>query len=671
MKARTLSLICIAGLMIVIIESAKSQPAENSLLLKRASVEYQNLRYADAIKVLQRVLEKDPNNLRALEMIAASNRKIKNYDETLHWYGELCKHKSIKPEWALYYAEALASKQKYEESRYWYAKYSGMKPADRRANAFSKADLNLIAGNSGNYKIRFLNINSDDSEYSPMYYKNGLLFISNRPHDLRFVFQWDRTSYSDMYIVDDLKSIVEVEPSNAPEEEKSRVVLPDTKNRSLIGLLKSSGKQEIHNNEEPYLLKGKVRSSYHEGPAALLPEGNLIFTRNNYISGKSEQSKTGINKLKLFTASGTEWEKITPFPYNNNEYSIGHPAVSEDGKMLIFASDMPNGFGGTDLYYCLRKSEEDKWGKPVNLGPEVNTEGNEQFPYLHPNGKLYFSSNGHPGLGGLDIFEVLIKDMKAAGVPRNMGADINSSVDDFGFIQDKEEKTGFFSSNRRGNDDIYRFERVKFSNNLQDRFRETIIMDSPKENIGISSSELVPVQGGTQMLSAGTQLPSSAEDVITDTNYRTLMNLTQTGSSKDSVMVNCIALKRSFTFENIYYDFNHSGIRTDAAKTLDRIAELMKKNPGINILSASHTDNRASVEYNNKLSLKRGESVRNYLVSKGIDRGRIEVYFYGESRLAHSCKEGLRCPESDQQKNRRTEFEVLLNGVNIAYLNCK
>lgn len=659
------------SLMIGIMQSVKSQPAENNPLLKRASVEYQNLRFADAIKVLHRVLEKDPNNLRALEMIAESNRKIKNYDETVHWYGELCKQKSIKPEWALYYAEALASKQKYEESRYWYAKYSGMKPADRRANAFSKADLNLIAGNSGNYKIRFLNINSDDSEYSPMYYKNGLLFISNRPHDLRFVFQWDRTSYSDIYIVDDLKSIVEAEPSNATEEEKTGMPIRDTKDRSLIGLLKSSGEKEIHTNEEPYLLKGKVRSSYHEGPAALLPEGNLIFTRNNYISGKSEQSKTGINKLKLFTASGTEWEKITPFPYNNNEYSIGHPAVSEDGKMLIFASDMPNGFGGTDLYYCLRKSEGEKWGKPVNLGPEINTEGNEQFPYLHPNGKLYFSSTGHPGLGGLDIFEVLIKDMKAAGVPRNMGADINSSVDDFGFIQDKEEKTGFFSSNRRGNDDIYQFERVQFSNNLQEHFRETIIMDNPKENFGISRSEPAHVPAGTQMLSAGTQLPSSAENVITDTKPGTLMNLTQTESSKDSVMTNCIALKKNFTFENIYYDFNHSGIRTDAAKTLDRMAELMKKYPGINILSASHTDNRASVEYNNKLSLKRGESVRNYLVSKGIEKGRIEVHFYGESRLVHSCKAGLRCSESDQQKNRRTEFEVLLNGVNIAYLNCK
>ncbi|MFA5245275.1 MAG: OmpA family protein [Pedobacter sp.] len=674
-KFRKLNLIFTIGLIIGTLQPAKSQLAKNNSLLRRATIEYQNLRFTDAIKVLQRVLEKDPHNVSALEMIAGSNRKIKNYDEALYWYGELCKQKNIRPEWALYFAEALANKQKYEESKQWYSKYAVMRPTDRRADAFSKADFKLMQANTGNYKIKFLNINSEDSEYSPIYYKNGLLFISNRTQNTRFVFQWDRSSYSDIYILDDLKSIQEIEPPHTPIDEiekENKFIFPsETRNNSLIGLLKSSGKKDPRNEDEPYLLKGKVRSTYHEGPAVLLPEGNLMFTRNSYISGRPAQSKTGINKLNLLTASGKDWERITPFPFNNNEYSTGHPAISPDGKMLIFASDMPNGFGGTDLYYCLRRGEGEKWSKPVNLGPEINTEGNEQFPYLHNNGKLYFSSTGHPGLGGLDIFGVVLKDMKVRGVPRNMGAGINSSGDDFGFIQDEEGKSGFFSSNRRGNDDIYQFERIKSDLIQKNENIDTVTTDRSGEFTMSILRESNHELKKSNMPTVGRQLHSGTGSISADTTLNVVRSLNKMDNSLDSAIDSCKVLKKNFTFENVYYDLNRADIRPDAALILNRIAELMKKNPETRILSASHTDSRASIEYNNKLSLRRGESVRNYLVSKGIDKKQIEVRYYGKSRLINSCKEGVSCPESEQQKNRRTEFEVLLNGVNIAHLICK
>lgn len=695
MKIVKYSILLIIFAQIGVIQSVIAQQIEYSPLLRKALIEYQGLRYISAIKELQKVVEKDPENLIAIEMLANSNRYIKNYDESLYWYGELCKSENIKPEWALYYAEALANKQKYEESEQWYRRFLSMKPTDRRANAFSKASFSAIANNIGEYKIKYSNINTDDSEYSPMYYKSGLIFVSNRQQKTRYVFQWDRTSYSDLYILDDLKSLSAEAPDstsiiNGGRKATKSSASGDNSSNSLIGLL-SSGKKEEAKSDEPYLLRGKVKSSYHEGPSVLLPEGSLLFTRNNFISGKVSSSKAGVNKLKLFTASGPGWDKISPFPYNNNEYSVGHPALSADGNVLVFSSDMPRGFGGTDLYYCVRTGEGKKWGRPVNLGPKINTEGNEQFPYLHKNGKLYFSSTGHPGLGGLDIFEVVLKDMKAIGTPRNMGADINSSADDFGFILDEKEKAGFFSSNRRGNDDIYEFEHLSYTVKLKGLVIDavsnqaipaskviirhngkvdTILTNDKGEFTKVLSKQADYELGGSKLAYVSRQEFISTAGITVDTTLNVVLKLNRTENLQQWVIDNCETLKKNFNLGNIYYDLDKDEIRSDAIPTLDRVAEVMKRNPEISIISASHTDSRANDDYNRQLSMRRGMAARSYLISKGIDGRRIEVQYYGKSRLINACVEGVPCPEEEQQLNRRTEFEVVLHGVNINQLNC-
>lgn len=696
MKIIKYSILLIIFALIGVIEPVISQQIDYSPLLRKALIEYQGLRYVSAIKELQKVVEKDPENLTAIEMLANSNRYIKNYDESLYWYGELCKIEHIKPEWALYYAEALANKQRYEESEQWYRRFLSMKPADRRANAFSKASFSAIANNIGEYRVKFSNINTDDSEYSPMYYKDGLIFVSNRQQKTRYVFQWDRTSYSDLYILDNLKSLsAEIPDSNSiangGKKTAKIAASADNSSNSLIGLL-SSGKKEEGKSNEPYLLRGKVKSSYHEGPSVLLPEGSLLFTRNNFISGKVSSSKTGVNKLKLFTASGPGWDKISPFPYNNNEYSVGHPALSADGNILVFSSDMPRGFGGTDLYYCVRTGEGKKWGRPVNLGPKINTEGHEQFPYLHKNGKLYFSSTGHPGLGGLDIFEVVLKDMKAIGTPRNMGADINSSADDFGFILDEKQEKGFFSSNRRGNDDIYEFEHLTYTVNLKGLVVDavsnqaitgskviirnngkvdTLLTNDKGEFTKVLSKQADYELSGSKLAYVSRQEFISTVGITVDTTLNVVLKLNRTENLQQWVMDNCETLRKNFNLGNIYYDLDKDEIRPDAFATLDRIAEIMKRNPEISIISASHTDSRANDDYNRRLSMRRGMAARSYLISKGIDGRRIEVQYYGKSRLINACVEGVPCPEEEQQLNRRTEFEVILHGVNINQLNCK
>lgn len=670
-----------------------AQQVDNSPLLRKAIIEYQNLRFTSAIKELEIVLKKDPENISAQELMAGSNRNIKNYQEALRWYTELCKLKNIKPEWALYYAEALANSEQYEKSEQWYRKFLSMKPADRRAYAFSKANFNAFSQNAGEFNVRYSSINTDASEYSPMYYKDGLLFISNRQQKTRYIFQWDRTSYSDMYIIKDLKDITEAKPDSfkSPDKQKSsKFIASNDGERSLMSLF-SSSKVTEDPGAEPYLLRGKVRSSYHEGPAVLLPEGSLLFTRNNYIGGKASKSRMGINKLKLYTASGLEWDKITSFPYNNNEYSTGHPAVSADGNILIFASDMSRGFGGTDLYYSVRTGEGKKWGRPVNLGPRVNTEGNEQFPYLDKNGKLYFSSTGHPGLGGMDIFEVVLKDLKAIGTPKNMGSDINSSSDDFGFIQDEEGKSGFFSSNRRGNDDIYQFSRMTYSVVLKGRvidaatnnplpgikvilrhngIADTILTNSTGEFNKVLAKETDYELSGSRVSYVSRQSYVSTSGITVDSTLNVVLKLNKSENMQKWVMDNCVSLKKTFHLKNIYYDLDRSEIRPDAIPVLDEIAEIMRKNPEISVISASHTDSRATESYNRDLSLRRGEEARSYLISRGIAGSRIEVKYYGKSRLINTCTEGVLCPENEQQLNRRTEFEVILNGVNITQMNC-
>ena len=672
----------------------QAQPLDNNSVMRKAIIEYQSLRFTSAIKELTRVLETDPENLVAQEMMAGSNRNIKNYEAALNWYGKLCKQKSIKPEWALYYAEALANREKYEESELWYRNFLSLKPNDRRAEAFSNANMDAFSANAGEYSVVYSSINTDASEYSPMYFKDGLLFISNREQKNRHVFQWDKTSYSDMYVVNDLGDITEGEPDSAKRAEKlkaSRYTASYDRERSLMSLFSSSKVNEGPTNE-PHLLRGKVKSTYHEGPAVLLPEGSLLFTRNNYIGGKAGKSNEGVNKLKLYTASGTGWDKITSFPYNDNEYSTGHPAISRDGKVLVFSSDMPRGFGGTDLYYCVRTGEGRKWGRPVNLGPKINTEGHEQFPYLDKDGKLYFSSTGHPGLGGLDIFEVILKDLKPVGKPKNLGIDINSSSDDFGYIQDEEGKTGFYSSNRRGNDDIYQFTRTAYTVTLKGQIvdangnrplegsriilRQNGIVDTLKANAKGEFTRILKKEtdyelSGSKLSYVSRQNYISTNGIKKDSTINVVIKLNRAENIQQWVMDNCVSLKKTFTLKNIYYDLDKAVIRRDSQSALDEITEILRKNPEITIITASHTDSRATESYNRNLSLRRGEAARAYLIGKGIDGSRIEVKYYGKSRLLNSCVEGVLCPEEEQQANRRTEFEVLMNGVNVSQLNCE
>lgn len=680
----------------------QAQQNKNTALIKRAEKEYNSLRYVSTIVLLQEALKKDTLQTMQKEMIANSYRKIKDFDNAAIWYSKLNLAKDFKPEWALHYAEVLANQKKYQESEKYYQKYLSTASTDVRVANFAKSyqSISNLAKDQGLYKVSYTDLNTINSEYSPAFYKDGLIFSSNRNrYDVtKTMFGWDETPFSDLYVVNQLHTIKVVNTDSLLKEvrkdsvrlkklykvndDDTRPTSNDTKvlgNISLSFKLDTLGQLFVLNQNAKFV-GGKVNTKYHEGSAVALTDGSLIFTRNNMFNGKTSKSKEGINKLKLFTASGPNWETITAFPYNNDEYSVGHPAVNKAGTLLIFSSDMPGGFGGVDLYYSKRSSNTAIWEKPVNMGKLVNTEGDEMFPSITRDSILFFASTGHVGLGGLDIFQVGLKEETAIGTVINLGAPINSSVDDFGLIKAEDGKTGFFTSNRRGNDDIYSFV------TLQPIPKKIVVVEQPiyslegkvlnkdnKQPIALATVVLTtpngdPVQVKTDdqgnfkfKLSPKTDYSLAGEK----TGYMKANggNLTTNGLKKSEVLkrdlyMNQIVIGKAIKIDNIFYDFDKFNIRPDAALELDKLVTVLKENPTIWIELGSHTDSRGNDLYNQKLSQNRANSAVAYIISRGISKERITAKGYGETMLVNNCGNGVQCTVEAHQLNRRTEFKI-------------
>lgn len=674
--------------------------------MKKAAADFQSLRYMAAIGNLNKVLTKDSTNVVAQDMLAYSHKMVKNYPEALKGYERLVKQKSIKPEWALYYAESLASDQQYESSEGWYRRYLNLVPADKRAALFARANANNFNQNLGNWSIYFLNINTQNSEYSPAFYQNGLLFSSNRKtaKPVKRTFQWDQTPFTNLYYVPKLGDLKVVNPDSLLMLAKAQKdhhykfndddTAPTSNDTKTLGNYHASVVRDTLASILPaplnlQLLKGNINTRYHEAAAAVFPDGSIIYTRNNFVNGRVQKSVNGINKLKLYTASGDGFNKISEFPHNSNEYSTGHPTLNENGSIMIFASDRPGGFGGTDLYYTVR-SGSGTWNTPVNMGKRINTEGNELFPYLD-NNTLYFASTGHAGLGGLDIFEVALREMSPIDQPKNMGAPINSPKDDFSLIKSADGKQGYFSSNRRGNDDIYQFKRT-----VQLIMLQGIVTDA-RTRIPLANSRLVMRHvGGADTLNTNAkgeykrELPKdrdyeltahksgfvnkiafvTSQGITQDSVIQLDIKLNKVETQQQTVLSNCEALKRTFAVNNIYYDLDRSEIRSDAIPALEELFQLMRKYPEISVITSSHCDSRASDDYNRKLSLRRGHAAKAFLVKKGINADRIQVEYYGKTRIINRCYEDVPCSEQDQQLNRRTEFDIIIHGVNITRQDC-
>jgi len=416
-------------------------------------------------------------------------------------------------------------------------------------------------------------------------------------------------------------------------------------------------------------LPGEVNGRFHDGPAVLSADGRtMYFTRSDYFRFRLNKDGNGTSHLMLFRAElqpDGRWGKVSSFAYNGEDFSAGHAALSADGSALYYVSDMPGGFGGTDLYVCERTA--DGWGLPRNLGPTVNTPGNEMFPTMRGD-TMYFSSNGHRSLGGLDIFRSVLHDGDWSA-PENLNYPINTQHDDFALVMLDGSK-GYLSSNRAGQDGIYRFQE-----------------NAPTLVLNISVFDM---DDGSPMAGAEVRLlePMKTEPLTLFTNDDgqvtfplTVEKLYEVLASKDGVFterrtvdtrgqrisktydeefrMQRVVIDKPIVIENIYYDYDKWDIRPDAAVELDKIAQVFIDNPNLSFELGSHTDSRASDTYNLLLSDMRAKSAVDYLIQRGVPSDRISARGYGERKLVNRCKDGVECSEEEHQANRRTEFKVV------------
>ncbi len=491
--------------------------------MKMANDSYQKFLYGEAIPLYEEIIHKAPENMEAKKKLATCYRMSNDTRNSERLYSQLVVEDSVGLLNKLYYAQALAENGKYDQAKIWYKKYDNALAIDARGKRFLNSYNNFkkFYKDSSSWQIDFLAINSPQADFSPMYYKKGIVFCSARTQGgaVKYVYGWDQSAFLNLYYVEDTNSIIgkryytDVLKDNISSyydstghvaKGHSEDAKSSGNDSEVLGYFGNTFLKE----EEEWILQSKdlivpfnkkINSKYHEGPSSFSKDlDSMVFTRNGFHGGKLRKSKDGVSKLKIYSSKhiGDTWTTAKPIKFNkfqyyvkftglnsfnrstsesdtsyvkeieldDDQFSISHPCLSRDNKKLFFVSDAPIGFGGSDVYVC--NWEGSNWSSPVNCGKNINTEGNEMFPFADDNGNLYFSSDGWGGMGGLDIYfsetelNIFGEKDNIFNKPVNLGFPINSKKDDFGIIVNKEFTSGFFSSNRRkgaNDDDIFRF----------------------------------------------------------------------------------------------------------------------------------------------------------------------------------------------------------------------
>lgn len=526
-------------------------------------------------------------------------------------------------------------------------------------------------------------INSSELEFSPAFLEDGIVFITSKVASNRYKVKDKNIDYHVFKIF------------RAQREQESGLLLP------------------------PAPLAAEFLSSVHEGPLTFDKTGTKVyFTRNNLKDGRPYKSKKDrIIKMKIYEAEkeGDKWGGIKELAFNSDDYSCVHPSISVDNQYLYFSSDMPGGQGGMDLYYVKLVGGE--WSEPVNMGPGINTPGDEVFPFIHADGSLFYATDGNGGEGGLDIFTTL-RTKEGFAKPVNMGKPFNSPADDFGLILDLDKRNGYLSSNRlggQGADDIYSFyireplDLLASKDAFKPRDVKVKVIDAltrellPESRVAVINLGEVALSQALSNMSAGygsqndnlsirLDLQPDAGTLTDEFGYTTVkltsvnsvLYVTKAGYAPlqypvtvhpelNEVLVEMrpptdlaerggdVTIGAGTTFElpNIYYNFNDAGIRQDARTDLDALVAFMKQYPDVRIELGSHTDSRGTYAYNIDLSQRRAQNAARYLEQHGIEKNRVIPVGYGESYLRNRCTDGIDCEELEHQFNRRTEVKIV------------
>lgn len=651
------------------------QPVLAQQELERANTYFERAFYSDAIPLYEQLLSTNQSQ-QVLQNLADAYYRTYNMHSAARWYKTLTSRSGKNVDASYYFKlnQSLKAIGKYQEAEkalqeYYQRLGDSVSINNMRQNSLY---LNNIEAIGDRFTIQNLPLNTAASEFAAMQIDSNLIYTAAKKKNasLKKVYRWNNQNYLDIYT-----------------HPMDKINQNDSFSKSL---------------------PGKVNTKMHEGTFAMTKDRKTIyFTRNNFIKGRKRTDDKKISNLKLYKAewSGKEWSNITELPFNSDDHSTEHPALSHDETKLYFSSDRPGGYGSFDLY-SVDIISDGSYSNPANLGPSINTDKKEQFPFLDAQNNLYFASNGHPGFGLLDIF---ISKYKSGSheKPDNVGLPVNSGYDDFA-ISFHTPKKGYFSSNRpsgKGSDDIYSFTETKplVIEECQQFIAGTLTDKLTKQPIANGTIKLIDSQGnvlkeiqtdekamfnfkidcasnytlfgnkdGYQNNSKNIQ-STKERDKTLDGSLQLTLNIPQkekspskeTEEDKIARLVNeddALMQKNDRIFiktQQIHFDYNLWYLRKDVRNRLGIVVRTMKKYPNIKIEVGTHTDNRGNESYNLGLSQKRANSVKDFLIENGIDKNRVVAKGYGESEPLVECKTENDCSEQDHEQNRRCEFTIL------------
>ncbi|MES2487145.1 MAG: OmpA family protein [Bacteroidota bacterium] len=621
-------------------------------ILKKADTHFKNLAYTEAAQEYEKYLSGKENPKSEILLRAAeANYYIGNTRQALFYYKQYITATApvTDPSIIRHYILTLRGEEQYigaDMVEMELLKNESMMLNERFR--LQKKYLDSLNTTEPKFKITNLDVNTSVADFGTVFYKDKVVYASAKDsvRDGKKVYAWNKQPYLELYVAE----------------------------RDNDGSLK---------NEKKFL--SSAQTGYHNAAAAFLPINKTVFISVNNVGkkGRLTNSKDGTNNIQLIygTLDGEILTKKKPAPFNSTDYSVGQPAVSADGNWLFFVSDMPGGFGGTDIYRAPLYNDGNI-GRPINLGVTINTHGNEMFPFATADA-LYFSSNGHYGLGGLDVFiskmeaDALTspqnnKEGNIFSLPQNLGRPINSNRDDFSYILSVDGTYGYLSSNRaggKGDDDIYYFSKdTECGRLIAGR------VTNPKSGQPVAGVEIKAQAEGK--LYTDTSKADGSYSITVPCNVQvSLIEAAKPGYAPtkvdpdgngnfDMIGFGDLVKQRGnielIDINPIYFDFDQYYITPQAAAELDKVVFVMEKFPDVVIKIESHTDSRGKDDYNLYLSDDRAKSTYSYIISKGIDPKRIEsVKGYGETRLLNMCTNGVECTEEAHQLNRRSDFIIV------------